>query len=120
MKLMKNELYHRIMRSFAMTAMGISLTACASFLDAADLSGPEFTNEQAVAKMEDTIKAHAALDNTTPGPIETVCNYDGSLTGDEVYHCTAYVKQSSVVLYADCTSEQCVATGYDQVEMNDE
>lgn len=100
-------------------ALAFSTTACSTLLDVAstvDLDAPTFTNEQAVSKMEDTIKAHAALDNATPGPLQTVCNYDDSIQEDETYHCTTYVKQASVVLYADCTEEQCVATGYDKVE----
>ena len=100
-------------------ALSFSTTACSTLTEVASnigLDAPTFTNEQAVSKMEDTIKAHAALDNTTPGPLRTVCNYDGSLTGGEVYHCTTYVKQASVTLYADCTEEQCNATGYDKVE----
>lgn len=100
-------------------ALAFSTTACSTLLDVAstvDLDAPTFTNEQATAKMEDTIKAHAALENATPGPLQTVCNYDESIQEDETYHCTTYVKQASVVLYADCTEAQCVATGYDKVE----
>ena len=113
MKLNKNVLFYKIMLAFTLS---VSLSACSALLDTPDLSGPDFTNEQAVAKMEDTIKAHAALDNATPGPLQTVCNYDDSIQEDETYHCTTYVKQASVVLYADCTAEQCNATGYDKVE----
>ncbi|MDR5209398.1 hypothetical protein RHO99_17870 [Salmonella enterica subsp. enterica serovar Typhimurium] len=120
MKLKKDVLFHKIMQVFAVTTMAFSLSACATLLDSVDLDAPTFTNQQAVDKMEDTIKAHAALDNTTPGPLQTVCNYDDSIQEDETYHCTTYVKESSVVLYADCTEEQCTATGYDQVEKSDE
>lgn len=102
-------------------ALAFSATACSTLTEMAssvDLTAPTFTNQQAVSKMEDTIKAHAALENTTPGPIQTVCNYDDSIQEDETYHCTTYVKESSVVLYADCTEEMCKTTGYDKVEEN--
>lgn len=101
-------------------ALAFSTTACSTLLDVADLDEPTFTNQQATAKMEDTIKAHAAMDNVSAGPLQTVCNYDESIQEDETYHCTTYVKQSSVVLYADCTADQCNATGYDKVEKDNE
>lgn len=120
MKLKKNDLYYKIMQAFAAMTITFSLSGCAALADSVDLDAPDFTNQQAVAKMEDTIKAHAALDNTTPGPLKTVCNYDDSIQEDETYHCTTYVKQASVVLYGDCTEAQCTATGYDKVEKSDE
>ena len=100
-------------------ALAFSTTACSTVMDMAadvDLDAPTFTNSQAVSKMEDTIKAHAA----PPGPLQTVCNYDESIQEDETYHCTTYVKQASVVLYADCNADQCTATGYDKVEKDNE
>lgn len=120
MKLRKDVLYYKIMQAFATTTIMFSLSGCAALAESVDLDAPTFTNQQAVFKMEDTIKAHASLENTIPGPLQTVCNYDDSIQEDETYHCTTYVKQASVVLYADCTEEQCNATGYDKVEKSDE
>lgn len=123
MKLKKEVLYHKIMMTFAVTSLAISLSACSAVsavLDTPDITGPDFTTAQAVSKMEDTIKAHAAMQNTSPGPLQTVCNFDDSIDDPETYHCTTYVKDSAVVLYADCTAEQCKATGYDKVVKSDE
>lgn len=110
----------RIIAWLAVSFITISTSACSTLLDTPDLSGPDFTNPQAVAKMEDTIKAHAALQGATPGPLQTVCNYDESIQEDETYHCTSLVKDSMVVLYADCNALECQTTGYDKVEKNDE
>lgn len=110
MKLQKDE----IMMAFAAAGFALSLSACSAVsavLDTPDLSGPDFTNEQAVSKMEDTVKARGAT-----GALQTVCNYDDSIDDPETYHCTTLVKDSMVVLYADCTTDQCAATGYDKVE----
>lgn len=107
-------------RVYALASLVATTTACSSVLETPDLTGPDFTNQQAVSKMEETIKAHAALQNTTPGPIQTVCNFDDGDGDAEVYHCSTYVKESSVVLYADCAVDGCKATGYDQVEKSDE
>ena len=122
MKMNKHVLYHKIMLSFAATTLALSMSGCstmAAVLDTPDLSGPDFTNQQAVSKMEDTIKAHAALENTTPGPLQTVCNFEDG-DDEETYQCTTLVKDSSIVLYADCTAQQCTATGYDKVEKDGE
>ena len=109
----------RIMSIIALS-ITMTTTGCSTLLSTPDLSGPDFTNQQAVALMEDTIKAHAALDNTTPGALKTVCNYDDTIDDPETYRCTSLVKESMVVLYADCTPEMCKATGYDKVEKDDE
>ncbi|WPJ72081.1 hypothetical protein DEEACLCL_00064 [Salmonella phage CRW-SP2] len=115
-----SHIHARVMKAIsvwaAMSVLVFSTTACSTLLSTPDLTGPDFTNDQAVTKMEDTIKAHAALQNTTPGALQTVCNYDDSIEDTETYHCTSFVKESMVVLYADCTAEQCTATGYDKVE----
>lgn len=119
---MKHTRHH--IKSFALwTSLSFALftaTACSSLLDVADLSGPDYTNEQAVSSMENMVKSHAAQQNAAPGPLQTICNFEGSLDGDEVYHCTTLVKDSMVVLYADCRVDGCVATGYDRVEKSDE
>lgn len=113
MKLNKNVLFYKIMLAFTLS---VSLSACSALLDTPDLSGPDFTQDQAQAKMDDMVKAHAALQGTTPGPIQTVCNYDDSDPTTELYHCSTFVKDSMVVLYGDCQADGCKATGYDKVE----
>lgn len=110
MKLNKNVLFYKIMLAFTLS---VSLSACSALLDTPDLSGPDFTQDQAQTKMDDMVKAHAA---TTPGPIQTVCNYDDSDPTTELYHCSTFVKDSMVVLYGDCQADGCKATGYDKVE----
>ena len=101
-------------------AIAFSSTACSTLLDAADLDAPDFTQQQATSKMEEMVNAHAKLEGADAGPLQTVCNYDDAVQDDEVYHCTTFVKNSSVVLYGDCTADGCNATGYDQVEKDNE
>ncbi|QBQ78946.1 hypothetical protein HOV43_gp118 [Escherichia phage vB_EcoM_KWBSE43-6] len=113
MKLNKTVLFYKIMLAFTLS---VSLSACSALLDTPDLSGPDFTQDQAQTKMDDMVKAHAALQGTTPGPIQTVCNYDDSDPTTELYHCSTFVKDSMVVLYGDCQADGCKATGYDKVE----
>lgn len=113
MKLNKNVLFYKIMLAFTLS---VSLSACSALLDTPDLSGPDFTQDQAQNKMDDMVKAHAALQGTTPGPTQTVCNYDDSDPTTELYHCSTFVKDSMVVLYGDCRADGCKETGYDKVE----
>lgn len=110
----------KLNKIFFVCALAFSTTACSTLLDVPDLSEPDFTQDQAQTKMDDMVKAHAALQGTTPGPIQTICNYDDSDPTTEMYHCTTFVKDSMVVLYGDCQADGCKATGFDKVEKDNE
>lgn len=74
-----------------------------------------YTDAKAAEQMENFVRAHAALQNTTPGPMKTQCEMLEKLNQDEEneYACATFVVQQNVVLEADCSRDiGCQASGY--------
>jgi len=92
--------------------LALSLAGCSSFTQPAV---PAYDEAKAAEQMESFIKAHAALSNDTPGPLETRCAMVEKLqeTDTTEFACASLVKKQNVVLEADCSRDMgCEATGY--------
>lgn len=99
----------------------LATTSCAAVKSA--LSSEEFTNPQAVSMMESMVKGHAALNGAEVGKIKTICQLeevDDTDPNDEIYACASFLEDHMVVLNAECQVGGCVATGFDEVEKNEE
>lgn len=94
---------------FLAIVLSVSLAGCA----ATPVS--TYTNTKAVEQMENFIRAHAALQDTTPGPMKTECEMLEKLDPSEEneYACATFLSSQNIVLEADCSRDiGCEASGY--------
>lgn len=106
------------MKRTVIALFALSLAGCAT----QPTPNEVYTNAKAVEQMESFIKAHAALSNTTPGPLDTQCELLEKLDESEPneYACVSLVKNQNVVLEADCSIDLgCDATGYKVWDANE-
>lgn len=100
------------MKRIIIATLAFAMSGCAL---QAPTPNEVYTEAKASEQMESFIKAHAALSNTTPGPMETRCALMEKLDESETneYACATLIKQQNVVLEADCSIDAgCEATGY--------
>lgn len=106
------------MKRSIIALFAISLAGCATQPTANEV----YTESKAVEQMESFIKAHAALSNATPGPLQTSCQLMEKLDESETneYACVSLVKNQNIVLEADCSIDLgCEATGYKVWDANE-